>query len=345
MAKNKNPLLLEAHRINYRLRSTFFFRRIHEYQTFDILEDIHKLIPYADNFNWQNRKKWKIAEDAYAVVEHNELALIQVFCHPRVIRGNPKLIAYYRNISVISQKAVKYLTGIDTKKIEDGTLSDLSEPHAFSLAELFNEHISLIIESAFGKLREAELQGLLLASTGAQIDGSWRNGIGDEAKKAVQRILIREAIRRDIFCALIRRNDNELIPLENGRIEKALKNIRLFKGAMLSTQREILFSSEPDISILDHDGATLLVIEVKGGTDPAGALERYGAAKKSLEASLRHNKKVRTCVIASCITPEVGDRMKKDRTISRYFNLTEVISHETRRNRFLNYVFSFIQKG
>lgn len=55
---------------------------------------------------------------------------------------------------------------------------------------------------------------------------------------------------------------------------------------MLSNHTSILFSSEPDISLLNNQGTTIGVIEVKGGADPAGALERYGAAKKSFEESL-----------------------------------------------------------
>ncbi len=111
--KQKDLLLIEAHKINYRLRSTFFYRRLHEYQTFEFPSMIKQLIPHADNFNWDEYPKWGVSEQAFELIEKNELAFIQVFSHPRLLRENPKLVAYYRNIAVLSQKATKYLIQLD----------------------------------------------------------------------------------------------------------------------------------------------------------------------------------------------------------------------------------------
>lgn len=342
--KQKDLLLIEAHKINYRLRSTFFYRQLHEYQTFEFPSMIKQLIPHADNFNWDDYPKWGVSEQAFELIEKNELAFIQVFSHPRLLRENPKLVAYYRNIAVLSQKATKYLIQLDPSKYENGDKTELSENTALSFSKLFNEHISLIIESAFDKIEAFELHGILFASTGSQIDGSWRNAIGEEAEHAVQRLLIREAIKRELLHAFIKKSDSSIVALKDEKSEKLLKNIRECKGIMLTNQRSFLFSSEPDISILDKNGKTLLVIEVKGGTDPAGALERYGAAKKSLEESKRQNRKVKTCIIASCITEEVKIRMKRDRAISKYINLTEVMTWPSKKERFLKYVFDIIEQ-
>ncbi len=57
---------------------------------------------------------------------------------------------------------------------------------------------------------------------------------------------------------------------------------------------------------------------------------------------LRNNEDVKTCIIASCITEEVKTRMETDSTISKYFNLTEAITHEDKRKEFLDYVFEII---
>lgn len=67
---------------------------------------------------------------------------------------------------------------------------------------------------------------------------------------------------------------------------------------------------------------------MKGGADPAGALERYGAAKKSFEEAFRRNSQVRTILVASCITSEVHTRIQNDSIISTYFNLTEILSEK-----------------
>ena len=50
-----------------------------------------------------------------------------------------------------------------------------------------------------------------------------------------------------------------------------------------NSREPVLVSSEPDIPLINTDGSTIAVIEIKGGTDPAGALEQYGATKKSFE--------------------------------------------------------------
>jgi XcyI restriction endonuclease len=111
----------------------------------------------------------------------------------------------------------------------------------------------------------------------------------------------------------------------------------------LTNQTSILFSSEPDISLLDKQGSTVGVIEVKGGADPAGALERYGAAKKSFEESRRNNAQVKTILVASCITSEVQTRIQQDPTISLYFNLTEILSNPTISNQFMQNIFSLLE--
>ncbi|OKH54088.1 hypothetical protein NIES2101_08445 [Calothrix sp. HK-06] len=49
---------------------------------------------------------------------------------------------------------------------------------------------------------------------------------------------------------------------------------------MLANRTSILFSSEPDISLINNQGVTVGVVEVKGGTDPAGALEQNDTAPR-----------------------------------------------------------------
>jgi hypothetical protein len=127
------------------------------------------------------------------------------------------------------------------------------------------------------------------------------------------------------------------------QLEEQLGNIERYRGVMLVNQTSILFSSEPDISLLDNQGTTVGVIEVKGGTDPAGELERYGAAKKSFEEALRRNSAVKTILVASCITTQVHIRIQNDSTIYCYFYLTELLSEDsTQYEQFVQEVFSLL---
>jgi hypothetical protein len=116
---DETNLLTEAHRINYRLRSTFFYRKLREYKTLSLQAKINALLPVSHLYSWEGWAKWGIGEEAFTYInQHPNLQLIQVFCHPRLIREHSLLLAYYRNITVLSQKAVKYLAAVDVKKIE-----------------------------------------------------------------------------------------------------------------------------------------------------------------------------------------------------------------------------------
>lgn len=346
MTSDEASLLAEANRLNYRLRSTFFYRKLKEYNTLSFQRRIEALLPVQHLYSWEGYSNWGIGQDAFAYIsEHSSLQLIQVFCHPRLIREYSTLLAYYRNIAVLSQKAVKYLVGIDVKRIEidDESRYPLTEEKAWRLAHLFNEHISLIIDNSIESLTEDELYGILLTSTGAQIDGSWRNAIGEEAEKVVQRLIVKEAKERNLLAALIPRLGTGVELFNPEKLEEQLGNIGRYRGVMLVNHTSILFSSELDISLLGNQGTTVGVIEVKGGTDSAGALERYGAAKKSFEEALRRNPEAKTILVASCITAQVHIRIQNDPTISAYFNLTEILSeNSTQHDQFALEVFSVL---
>ena len=121
MTTDASALLLEANRLNYRLRSAFFYRKLKEYNTLAFPSMIIELLSIEDSFSWDERENWGIGADAFAYVkEQPELHLIQAFCHPKLLREHPTLLAYHRNIGALSQKAVKYLTNIDIKKHEEG---------------------------------------------------------------------------------------------------------------------------------------------------------------------------------------------------------------------------------
>lgn len=334
-------LLLEAARINYRLRSTFFLRRLEEYSTLTFSGQIAGLIPFANEYDWTKRAEWGIGDDAFDFISGSEMLVLQVFAHPKVLREHPNLIAYYRNLAVLSQKAVSQLARINVKPYEAPreTGRQLVEANAMTLARLFNEHITLIINSSVHTFSSSEVSGLILASTGAQIDGSWRNSVGDEAEKVVQRLLVKEALERDILRALLPRSIGAApIRFDPSMIEEQLTNIRRYKGFMLINGTSFLFSSDPDVSLINQTGNTVAVVEVKGGVDPAGALERYGAAKKSFAETPNAT----TILVASCITPEVEQRIKQDPAISIYYNLMQILGDDAIYQNFADRVFGLL---
>ncbi|MDQ2713666.1 MAG: XcyI family restriction endonuclease [Chloroflexota bacterium] len=348
MAQARDQLLIEAHQINYRLRSTFFYRKLKEYNVLSFPSILASIFSLAQLYNWDQRSQWGIGEDAYEYIcKHAELKLIQVFCHPKLLREYPVLLAYYRNIAALSQKSVNYLIGINVAKFEVDidNRNSLNDKQIALIVNLFNEHISLIIDSSIQSFTKEELHGILLASTGAQIDGAWRNAIGEEAEKVVQRLLVKEAVKLDLLSAFILKNGTGIESFDPVKIEEQLGSIGKYRGVMLNNATSILFSSEPDIRLVGKGGNTLGVIEVKGGTDPAGALERYGAAKKSFEDTLRTASDAKTIFVASCITTEARERIDKDATIYKYFNLTEVIKEKKKYSEFVELIFAILDES
>lgn len=75
--------------------------------------------------------------------------------------------------------------------------------------------------------------------------------------------------------------------------------------------------------------------KVKYGLDAAGALERYGAAKKSFEQATRENRRVVNIYLPAVITPELRKRIDDDRLVNQDFNLIEVFTQSALRQRFL----------
>lgn len=79
-------------------------------------------------------------------------------------------------------------------------------------------------------------------------------------------------------------------------------------------------------------------IEIKGGADPAGALERLGAVQKSFEATPPG------CInllIAGVVTDEMEQRLNS-LGIRKYFLLDDVTSDGSGWTDFLNEVFHHI---
>jgi hypothetical protein len=334
MAKNKNfDLILEANKINYSLRSTFFYRKLNDTGYFTILKNIDKLVKQSKNYSWEDKKFWNITHNAWDLIEKQKIDFLRVFSHPKVLVEHPNLISYYRNVAAIPLKGVQYLA-FNITDYESGKKYDISCQNAMRLSKLFNTHISAIVESTL-KISINNINSLMFSSAGATIDGSWRNKIGEEAEKMVKSYILRACLNANSIFAMIDKNNN---PVDYDKSYDYMANIDLFKGIKLKNKKSILFFSEPDISIIDKTGKPLSVIEVKGETDPAGALERLGAVKKSFDYARRENRNVETILVVSCITDEMGNRLKKDKLIGLVFNLTSIIIDMEYRDNFVHKV-------
>ena len=101
----------------------------------------------------------------------------------------------------------------------------------------------------------------------------------------------------------------------------------------------MVFSSEPDVAFR-RDGSLEATIEVKGGIDPAGALERLGAADKSAQAAIEVNPRCKNFLVAGVITPEMRRRLDQSRLFEKDFELVELLSDENRQSEFFAELFN-----
>jgi hypothetical protein len=243
---------------------------------------------------------------------------------------HPSLIRYYRNVAAISLKGVQYLA-FDVTKYDKGNNNSLNYKAALTLAKLFNSHVSTIIESTIS-IDFEKIKSLMFTSVGCTIDGSWRNKIGEEAETMIKSYIMRLCTNKQLVESMIDKNNR---PEEFEQDIDYISSITRYKGIKLKNKKAILFSNEPDIKFIDKSAKPVAVIEVKGGTDPAGALERLGAIKKSFEQARNENPDVLTILAVSCITDEMETRLNKDKLIDSIFNLTAIIYDMDKRDEFL----------
>ena len=104
---------------------------------------------------------------------------------------------------------------------------------------------------------------------------------------------------------------------------------------VLSQETVMSFGSEPDIKFV-RNGELKATIEIKGGTDPAGALERLGAMDKSFkETPIGCD----NFLIAGVITEEMGKRLSTMRV--KTFKLDKISADGAQWDKFVGELFHY----
>jgi len=236
-----------------------------------------------------------------------------VFAHPGVIRERPRLIDYYRNLSALSKKGLsQLLSGLDYEKGEKNRTSCFV--------------INTIISDAVMAMKGFRLElarSLIFAEMGTEIQGAWVNVIGKGAARNVEGIILQYLE-------------------ENGFLSEQLEDHPDKKKFLLKNGWEMVFGSEPDISIRDKKGVLRVAIEIKGSMDKAGAQTRYGEAKKSFSKALAENIRCETIYLASCYTESVLEQIDTDGQVRRKFNLVDILDDPQERKKFLEEIFKYI---
>lgn len=282
------------------------------------------ILQFPDALEWYPLDSLMIEPEAWHyVVDSLQIDPKLVFCHPAVLRWNTTTSLYYRAMSGLSLKAVRDYVGA-VEKLEIGNKgARLTDAKAHKMAQTFNLFIcSIILNSSSWTLENGHR--MIIATMGISLDGVNRNKIGAVAEERVRRFVVEWVLERDLLIA-------PALTVEE--LDAGLpSHCELTNGIAMD------FSSEPDIAFR-RDAELLAVVEIKGGIDPAGALERYGAAQKSFSDAVTRSPHCKNFYLTAVTTAELVTRIQRDRLVERTYNIIDLLSDPEARESFLIEIF------
>ena len=234
-----------------------------------------------------------------------------VFAHPVVLKKHPTTSLYYRGITLLSRKRVARLAK-PVVSWEDGTRKLPIRPQdAIEVARLYNLFISSIIEGSTDWTLQNGHRNII-ATMGITMDGSFRQEIGNVAEELVKSRIISELKSRKLISPDAPENGPFSLP----------DNIQM------------LFGSEPDIDFVKNKNS-IATIEIKGGRDPAGALERLGAMSKSFAETPAG---CTNFLIAGVVTAEMQKRIN-DMGVVKLYHLDNIANNSDSWDDFIKELF------
>lgn len=287
-------------------KSEFFHQKLHEWgllTTANAIEEVQ-----GETLDW-DLDHLGISKRAWDKVIHRGIKPVIVFAHPAVLKDVMGAVGYYRMLSMASQKSMNRV-GLMVTRYETGQDRPDNET-ALALARQLNPIISRLIElDEQINAREFDLWRGMAA--GSQAQGSWQNTKGNRIEVIIKGILQR------------RLREAGLVTVERGGTRLELKD-----------RRVVTFADEPDVAIYQDD-KILAAIEIKGGIDTAGVLERIGAAikSKSLRRAKEENPQSTTLLILQglSLTPKARNDLEINRdTVNYWFTVEDVLEDENKR--------------
>lgn len=292
-----------------KLRSTFLSALIER-------REDEKLRDWIENFpselDFEPLNHLMISEKAWEHVKALSVKPQLVFTHPILLQQYPRVSKYYRGISLLSQKQVQQLAVSVSDWEKSERAISITDEKALKVVRLYNSIVSSIIEGHTGWTLDNGYRNII-ATMGISLDGTFRNKIGQMAEEAIK-----------------------------SKIREWLEARNLVLSEVSPTQFELdneitmRFGSEPDIEFTREDSA-IVTIEVKGGKDRAGALERLGAMQKSFSETPPG------CVnflIAGVVTPEMQTRLDQIGAIKVYL-LDDISLDQEKWNEFTQELFHY----
>ena len=275
-----------------------------------MIEHFGNLLDYKDRL-----EDLAIAPDAWQHVVNTGIDPKMVFAHPDLLRAHPEVSLHYRGIATLSLKRVQAMA-TQVKTWEEGSYRrQPTVDRCRNVARTYNAVVSVIITGTDGWTLENGYRNVL-ATIGITEDGSLRNIVGQEGEEAVKN-RISEWLEQ-----------NEAIAI---RIEGAV--------TFLEEDLRMVYGAEPDISFENRaqndEWQIVATIEVKSGTDPAGALERLGAMQRSFAAT---PVRAQNFAVLGVVTPEMRRRLN-EMPVARDFSLYRILHDTDAWNDFVQEIF------
>ena len=255
---------------------------------------------------WGPLRTWRSQEPAWTrTILQTQINPKLVFAHPDLLRAHPETSLHYRGIATLSLKRVQAIA-TSVSRWEDGTMRQRpTAERCIRVARTYNAVISVVITGTDGWTLENGYRNVL-ATIGITEDGALRNLIGQEGEAAVKEGII-EWLKRNSASVPAQFDGSTTILGVNGDLR-------------------MVYSSEPDIKFesLNNQGVWEMVstVEIKSGTDPAGALERLGAIQKSFDQTPARS---RNFAVLGIVTPAMRERLDELNMTKDFLQFVKVI--------------------
>lgn len=279
---------------------------------------------------WESLSNLMIDQDTWEYVVNNKKYDPKlVFCHPEVIKNKVGCTLYYRGLTGLSIKAAKEYIG-SIENLEKGSdRAKLNDDKALKMARVYNTFICSIIKGSTDWTLENGKR-TIIATLGITLDGVMRNKVGSIAEERIRTLVFEWLLNEGL---IVSPSSKELEEMSDLPTECKLTNDIVMR-----------FSSEPDISFssINESGEELLaIIEIKGGIDPAGALERYGAATKSFQHALNTSQRCKNFLLSAVYTSELKSRIQNDRLVEKFYDIIDILEEPEKRDEFFTELFHY----
>ena len=300
----------ESWRIDQVTKSEFFHQKLHEYGLLEIAYAIESV--KGEELAW-DREALAISQSAWNKIIHRGIKPVRVFAHPWVLVNVDRSVGYYQKLALVSLKSMINI-GLTITRYETGrNKRPMDEQKVRDVARRLNELISRLIESDEEiDPREFDLWRGMTAGSTAQ--GSWQNAKGDRMEDVIKGMIRRRIQNRGLL--LTQSDDERELHLKDGRL--------------------LVCDSEPDLAFYDEAHHILIAVEIKGGIDTAGVLERIGAVIKSLSRAKQDNPNAITVLIIPRVSmteqAELELTVHQD-DIDHWFAVEDVLNQDDVRQR------------